>query len=113
GALADGDVPAGAGGDGRVVRDADDLVGLAEFLHQAADPGGRFAGDAGVDFVEDERGDAVAGGQDGLDGEHGAGEFATGGGFLEGLPALADIGGEQELDVITAGGAAFGQGADF
>lgn len=95
--LAFGDqiVVIGEGGDLGEVRDAEDLLSSSEAIQAFADAFGDGAADAGVDFIEDERGrhglpfdvaDA------GLQGEGDAGEFAAGSDLLEGLGSFAEVG---------------------
>ncbi len=56
----------GGRGDLREVGDAQDLMGAGDLLHLIADGVRGLAADVGVHFIEDEDGDAVFGGEDGL-----------------------------------------------
>ena len=100
----DGEVAVGEGGDLGEVGDAEDLVDAGEGAELFADDGAHAAADVGVDFVEDEDGDAVGLGEDGFEGEHDAGEFAAGGDAAEGTGRLAGVGGDEEFDGFEAGG---------
>ena len=113
GLFADGEVAVGEGGDLREVGDAEDLVEGGEGAEFFADDGAHAAADVGVDFVEDEYGDAIAAadaagvtalGEDGFEGEHYAGEFATGGDAAEWAGGLAGVGGDEEFGGFKAGG---------
>ncbi len=105
--LGDDELGRGGGGDLREMGDAEDLVGSAEAPHFCADGMGDLAADIGVDFVEDEQGNAVLGREGAFDGEHDAGDFAAGGDELEGLGGLAGIRGEEELGGFAAEGGRF------
>ena len=85
GVFADLQVLMGLGGDLGQVGDAQDLVVAAEGLELLADGFGDGAADTAVDFVEDQGRDVCVAGGDHLDGEADAGQFATGGGFCQGL----------------------------
>ena len=100
----DDEVGGGGGGDGREVGDAQDLVLPGNRAHFVADGGGGFAADVGIDFVEDEDGDFVFGGEDGLEGEHDSGHFAGGGDGAEGAGGFAGVGGELKFAGVEAGG---------
>ena len=68
----------GVSGNGCQVRDAEDLMFSSDVPHLEANGIGGFAADVGVHFIEDEHGDFVHVGEDGLEREHDAGEFAGG-----------------------------------
>jgi len=105
------DILSGGGGcDLRQMGNAEDLVRLAEAAHLRADGMGDLTAHVGIDFVKDEQGDAVLGGEGALDGEHHAGDFAAGGDQLEGLGGLARIRGEEKFGSFQAGGRGFFQG---
>ena len=59
------------------MRHADYLVRLAQRGQLPAEGVAEPAADVGVDLVEDERADLVVGGQHGLEGQHGARQFAS------------------------------------
>src|SRR5689334_9645722 len=90
----------GVAGDLRQVRDAQDLMELGEAAEFAADDGAKTAADVGVDLVEDEDGDAVALGEDALECEHDARQFAARGDLAEGLSALAWIRLGHEFELV-------------
>ena len=68
---------ASVAGDLRQMRDANDLVRPAQGRQLFTEHITQAAADVGVDLVEDERADLVVGGQHGLEGQHGARQFAS------------------------------------
>ncbi len=100
----------GVGGDGGEVGDAEDLMVAGDVAHLLSDHLGGFAADIGIDFIEDEDGHLILGGEDGLEGEHDAGEFAAGGDGAEGASGFTGVGCEQELALVEAGGGCGGGG---
>ena len=96
-------VPVGVGRHLRQVGDDDDL-GVPRQLGQAAPDLDRGrAADAGVDLVEDERRHRAGPGQGHLHGEHHPGQLAAGGAAVQRSRLGADVGREQELDLVHAG----------
>ena len=102
--LADGEVAGAACGDRGQMGDGDDLSAAGGFGELAADGVGGFAADVGVDFVEDEQGDAVGLCEDDLDGEHDARDFAGGSDGAEGAHGFAGVGGEAKFGAVDSGG---------
>ena len=88
----------------RQVGDHQDLGVLGEHGQPAADLDRRLAADAGVDLVEDERRHRVGRRQRHLDAEHHPGELTAGGALAQRLGLGADVGGQQQLDLVEPGG---------
>lgn len=108
--LADDEVGGGVGGDGCEVGDAQHLMVAGDAAHLGADGMGGLAADIGIDLIEHEDGDLILGGEDGLEGEHDAGELAGGSDAAERACGFAGIGGEEELALVETGGGAGGGG---
>lgn len=100
-----GDYIMRAGGRGHLgqVRDAQDLASRGNLVHFFADGVGGLAADVRVDFVEDEHGNFVLGGEDGFEGEHHARHFAGGCDGAQRFGGFAGVGGELEFDFVQAG----------
>jgi hypothetical protein len=94
----------GVGGDGGEVGDAEELMIAGDVAHLLSDHLGGFAADIGIDFIEDEDGHLILGGEDGLEGEHDAGEFAAGGDGAEGTRGFTGVGCKQEFALVESGG---------
>ncbi len=109
-----GDDVMGVGGGGHLgkVGDAEDLAFGGDLLHFFADGIRGLAADIGIDFIEDEDGNLIGGGEDGLEGEHHAGHFAGGGDGAEGADGFAGIGGELEFHGVETGGRGGGGGRE-
>src|ERR1700677_3228732 len=75
-----------------------------QLLELAADDGADSATDTGVNFVENDGGDAAALGLKAFQGEHHTGKLATGGGFSERQRGLAEIRREEKFGGIGAVG---------
>jgi len=89
--LADGQVAVGIAGDLRQVGDAQDLVVRCQSAELVADDRTKPAADVGVDLVEHQHADAVAGSQDALEGQHDARQLAAAGDLSERLGELAGV----------------------
>ncbi|MEY5010483.1 MAG: hypothetical protein RLZZ253_1622 [Verrucomicrobiota bacterium] len=103
------------GGEGRdlgEVADAEDLMSGRDLPHFGANGLSDFATDVGIDFVENEEGDGVLGGERGFDGEHDPGDFAAGGDGAQRFCGFAGVGGEEEIHGFKAVGAGFGEGQE-
>lgn len=109
--LADEVMGVGVGGDGGEVGDAEELMIAGDVPHLLTDDMGGFAADVGIDFIEDEHGDFILGGEDCLEGEHDAGEFAAGRDGTEGTRGFAGVGREEEFALVETGGG--GGGGDI
>src|SRR5580698_3729097 len=83
--------------------DAEDLMKARELLELAPDDLTDCAADAGVDFVEDDRGDAPTLRFKAFQREHHARQLTTGGDPGERQRRLSEIGREVELDRIETG----------
>jgi len=90
--------------------DAEDLVGTAECGHAGADGVGDLAADIGVDFVEDEQGDAVLCGEGAFDSEHHAGDFTGGAMRRRGLAGSPGLGAKRNSMVSQPEWAGFSNG---
>ena len=75
--LRDDEMPIGARGDLRQMRDHQDLVPLGDFAQRLTHPGTDLATDAGVHLVEHQRRHRIVPAQRGLERQHQARELAT------------------------------------
>ena len=87
----------------REVRHREDLHALAHAAKDRGDALGCLARDARIDLIEDDRGEATAVSDEGLDSEHEAGDFPTRSDLRYGLGLDLLIRGEEEGDVIQPG----------
>lgn len=92
-----------ASGNGGQVGDGDDLASPGGFGELASDGMGGFAADVGVDFVEYEKRDSVGLGEDHLDGEHDAGDFAGGSDGAQGAHGFARVRRESKFGPVESG----------
>jgi hypothetical protein len=92
------------------VGDAKHLALVGDLPHALADGVGGFAADIGIDFIENQNGNGVLGGKNGLEREHYAGEFAGGGNGPQRPRGLAGVGRELEFNRVESCG--FGLGGD-
>ena len=98
------DVPVGERRDLGQVGDHEHLGGAGQRGEPAADLDRGLAADPGVDLVEDERRHRAGAGQRDLEGQHHPGQLAAGGALVQRRGLGAGVGGQQELDVVDAGG---------
>ena len=84
----------------REVRHRQDLHALAHAAKDRGDALGCLTRDARIDLVKDDRGEATAVSDEGLDSEHEAGDFPTRSDLCYGLGLDLLIRGEEEGDVI-------------
>jgi hypothetical protein len=85
------------------MRDAQHLMFRGDGRHLLADRVGGLASDIRIDFIEDQDRDRILIGQDGLEGQHDTGEFATGGDGPQGAGGLAWIRSELEFHSVHPG----------
>jgi hypothetical protein len=111
--LDDEEVVVSAGSDLWEVGDGENLVVLGHVLELGPDPNGNPSTDARVDLIEDEGGHGIDASQDGLEGEHDAGELAAGGDPGEGAGFEAAVHCHQELDALAAVGAGLGESLEI
>jgi hypothetical protein len=97
-------VGGGSGGDLGQMGDAQKLVVGAKGGKFFSDTGGGLATDADINFVKNEGGNFVGGGENAFDGEHDAGDFAATGDFAQGLGGITGIDGDEELDIVRSMG---------
>ena len=88
----------GEAGDLWQVRDDEGLPGGGQRRQTVAHGGGDASRDPGIDLVEDEGGDGIALGDDLLEDEHQARQFAAGHDAGQGQSPLAAVGRHVELD---------------
>ena len=93
----------GCRGDRGSMRDAQHLMFRSDGRHLLADRVGGLASDSRIDFIEDQHRDRILIGQDGLEGQHDTGEFATGSDGPEGAGGLAWIRSELKFHSVHPG----------
>ena len=112
--FADDEMRRGGGRNLRQMGNAEHLAAGTDLAHLRADGMRDFAADVRVDFVEDEHGHFVLRGKGGLEREHHAGNFATGGDGAQRLGGFAGVWREDELNRFEAVGSGFaGSELDF
>ena len=90
------------GGDLGEVGDGDNLHVVGHAAHDGADGNGDVAGNAAVDFVENDCGKQATTGYKRFDGEHEAREFTAGGNVGKGTRCAALVGIEKKANSVVA-----------
>ena len=94
---------AGGGGYLGEVRNAEDLTLRADLAHFFADRSGGFATDVGIDFIEDQDRDGILSGENRLEREHDACEFAGGSDGAKWAGGFSGVRRKKEFDRVKTG----------